>query len=424
MDTQLVCSCLVTGLMPTRKGGSRPHRRCGLAPLMILAGALVSSCNPYDISAPDDSDLSPVTIPDEDNASPLLRKAVDAVQLSDRDHDSTRAMLDAHTWDADLASKVLDENQEALGYLGQALERPALGPAEWPDSTEEGAAGVETLDRVRKLEDLLLLRAISSVQAARSASPPDDLFAALRLAQLLEGDTGQMYLLSKEMRLRALDQVDFVFEYVPVNGASVRATVAQLELYRIDRASITRLVQGEWRALKEALRQEWSEHLGSETERYYLHPNRTDLLFLRAYRIGIDNTDRPCNQQLNVRHFDLRGLGGVMNVFTPNSTGKIAYEIADVGGVTQTYQRIRCDVNDTLSVAEILLALRAYRNENAQLPETLGALVPTYFDAIPKSEQDGEPFLYSAQERTLAFTRGWIDENGTDSLRRSFSLDF
>jgi hypothetical protein len=59
------------------------------------------------------------------------------------------------------------------------------------------------------------------------------------------------------------------------------------------------------------------------------------------------------------------------------------------------------DANNSLSAAELRLAIGCFSLEEGRLPDSLEDLVPRYLESIPLDEFTGEPFGYSREEETL-----------------------
>ncbi len=73
---------------------------------------------------------------------------------------------------------------------------------------------------------------------------------------------------------------------------------------------------------------------------------------------------------------------------------------------------VKCAENSSIAATQILIALKCHTLERGGLPESLEALVPEYFRAIPLDDFDGKPMKYSKEERVVYSVGSDLVDNG------------
>ena len=114
-------------------------------------------------------------------------------------------------------------------------------------------------------------------------------------------------------------------------------------------------------------------------------------------RLAAASTD-PCSPQA-ARRERPRTLRELARYVGPNVGGRILSEIAHPTMVALAPRR--CVLHSRFSMAQALVALRAFHTEHGQLPDSLDALVPTYLDSVPRDWLGGGPIRYDRDRKRL-----------------------
>jgi hypothetical protein len=138
-------------------------------------------------------------------------------------------------------------------------------------------------------------------------------------------------------------------------------------------------------------------------------------------RTCIDSAGKPfseCPAELDAE--DISGGGKLQGILSGNSLGKVLLCMLVPTGRSPV--RVKCQGNVEQQTVRVLLAMKAFKMENGRLPETLGELVPEYFDAVPRDDFDGEPLRYDRGKKVIySVGKDLTDDGGfTDEEARQW----
>jgi hypothetical protein len=171
---------------------------------------------------------------------------------------------------------------------------------------------------------------------------------------------------------------------------------------------------------------------GSEkifTNKFYLQPNKTEKLFADNARKTIEVVKAPCSSGIS---FFPSAVGGgnpiFISRFWPNAGGNILYNMTV--SVKDSARRASCFSMSKLLMTKILLALKAYNQDNGFLPGSLDALVPDYLPELPKDPFSGEALKYSLEKKIIysvgqnGSDQNLVDDGGDKEKDIVMSIDF
>jgi hypothetical protein len=136
------------------------------------------------------------------------------------------------------------------------------------------------------------------------------------------------------------------------------------------------------------------------TNKFYLQPNRTKDLFAEVAREVVKISKSSCFSDIDFHPSKAGGGNPVfLSRFWPNAGGNILYSMVVVN---QSSVRIAsCGYQAQLVLTQLLLALKAYKQDNGRLPDTLEKLVPEYLPEVPKDPFSGEALKYSLEKKII-----------------------
>jgi hypothetical protein len=136
------------------------------------------------------------------------------------------------------------------------------------------------------------------------------------------------------------------------------------------------------------------------TNKFYLQVNKTERIFADDARKTIEVMRAPCSSDISYFPSVIGGGSSVfVSRFWPNAGGNILYNmiVSNKGSARNT----SCSSMSKLLITKTLLALKAYRQDNGRLPDSLDALVPDYLPEIPKDPFSGEALKYSLEKKII-----------------------
>ncbi len=138
-------------------------------------------------------------------------------------------------------------------------------------------------------------------------------------------------------------------------------------------------------------------------------PNKTKRMLAETFRELISNLDKSLvDMDIPDNLPELDSLLGNVPLMdrVPIGTNKVG-RIIHKEHTTLFYHILesKCRENSVVGMTRLLLALKCYKIDYGQLPETLNELVPEYIDEVPVDDFDGKPLRYS-KERKIIYSVG------------------
>jgi hypothetical protein len=405
-----------------------------LVSFLVLLGVLFI---PWDVQAPDDSDLhyTPPTLDAGKNAFTGLEAAgVACVTRFPKAGEPERLWTDlimaigskSEKWDPAFADEVLKANEASFIELekGLACERYAS------PMCQDFNTLLPWLQRHKRSTQLLCLKSKRAqlvgdpVAAAKSATQ------AWRLGRLVTDDANGLveWLVGIACQSIGLARMNEVISDAKTPEQVLRDLLAQLDGWH---------PQGIIRGCKQAMQEEYrgSRKIVDECRRgnagkfidsnkfldcwgripYSIKPNMMARLMVPLYRNTIENADR-IYAKVNLDYpgkpkYPVTGADETAIFVGPNGLGKVLFF-----SFAPTSDRViskKCYIQAYVASLRLKIALRLYEQKHGQLPDNLTALVPEYLNEVPQDPYDGNQFRYSKAGRKI-WTIGFdlIDHGG------------
>ncbi|KPK61883.1 MAG: hypothetical protein AMK73_07440 [Planctomycetes bacterium SM23_32] len=407
-----------------------------------------------DAPPPDDADLRMVRldIPPEENAFTYL----EALQVrlygpQEGEGGSPHGIVHGKAWDAAAAADLLKRNEEALSHFDRALECRRL---QMPAATEGPDRG-RALSGCQEVALLNRLRARWLLREGRHREALERAMAGVRFAQMIEQSAGGIpqWQLGASVKRVALETLQEMLAEAELPPELWRRHAAALAECGASRQGLADALRAEYVLAARTVDQvAGGDHgldarLGWSGERarrssYHFQPNRTKRALAATFRAIIANAPLSFAQ----RDFSgvasgsdpvlvgrrIRALDNPASWIIPNRPNMLGRALIAV--LTPDYARIheeKCVENVRVGATRALLALKAYKLEHGELPDSLDALVPDYVNAVPSDDFDGEPLRYSREKRVVySVGRDLVDDGGvepTDAWTREemvFPIEF
>ncbi len=101
--------------------------------------------------------------------------------------------------------------------------------------------------------------------------------------------------------------------------------------------------------------------------------------------------------------------------FGDNKVGRIIHDWHAL--ILYPVFQVKCRENSEAGITRLLLALKCYKLDHGDLPESLDELVPKYIDKIPIDDFDGKHLRYSKEKRIIySVGRDMKDSGGRRKL--------
>jgi len=405
---------------------------------------------------PDDSDLLSVRpqVPDDQNAWTYYAQAVEKLRLPQGDDDSKwpaappagekppekapeaepgdpppnaggrwNAIADNTAWEQPLVDEVLKRNAEALALWEKGLALSECMVPEINDPRQD----IPWLYPCLGVATLVTVRARNHARQGNDEAAIDDAMRLVRCGHHMEGGRGVaiVYLIGSTIKAMGCASARELASKGRLTPDRLRRYAADLAAYEEDRRALAETLRAEYgyglSVSKKIVSGEinfdmltgygWHKSPTRYLERLFLKPNRTRRLIAECYREMIAAAPKRFADAPDFDRFrkmaseEQQWAGG-------NYAGGtlIAMTVMGVSGM----QELKCRSSVEVAATRVLLAMKAFKIENARLPATLDELVPHYLDAVPLDDYDGKPLCYNPAKKIIySVGKDLRDDGGT-----------
>ena len=283
------------------------------------------------------------------------------------------------------------------------------------ETTDHGPMGLYALVRILSARALLLSR------DGRVDDSLEDALFGLRVGHAVANhrDVDLLGLMisgsTQSISLATLEQV--VRDH-PVDRETARRLTDEISMRRPTRANWQQMWANEYRwvrgvalkafapgtnpeAVVDVADDAWASFLVRLVpDDYLIQPNRTLARMAELYRARRDETGRDCLSIFSGSSGEVTAMDTLSLLVRPNPVGELLVLVAH-----PEYERFelkRCSFEEDFVLAQVVVASTAYMDQEGHLPESLDALVPLYFGAVPRNPYDGRALLYSQSDQSVS----------------------
>lgn len=408
--------------------------------LIVIGFAILFTVFGRDIANFDDSDLqlSKITIPTEDNAYYDLEKigpeieAIDDWSLID-DH------LGGKVWDEGFVQNFLSENSKIFETIAGVAQKPKYQDPVMADPNKFSRDMVlPSLGYTRKIAKLGALHALILAKRGDFTDALNDLFNVLEIAQKVQDSQGSIihYLVAVAMKEIILEHMREIIVQADLSSLEMIDFVERLEKFKKNEEGLKLVWKAEYLAEDKAIDDIvsaksieeleyfgepnlWYEKIvfGKVGKNYYFKPNKLKVLSAEYARANINSVEKPCAflkpTDIKILTPPLVEKYPALLIFVENAAGRIIHDVSAVG--LTSFNKWRCLDDLSVSASQLLLAIKAYKQDGGVYPATLEDLVPQYIAKVPVDPFDGKDLRYS-QEKRIIYSVGAnsIDESGSN----------
>ncbi len=398
-----------------------PSHRLAIFALLFSATVVWFHVWTRDLPDPGDADLVSTSelIPGERNALVFLGEAVERLRYPD-DRDTPTDPIDLAilglAWDEVRVAELLERNRKALDRFARARATPEFQIRVRSTDGEHRILGHWLM--------LTKLRALEARVIAMRETPARALDATLDLARfgarIRELDGGRMvhHLLGTSVVRVALAALQRILVDAELSPEQARGVLAEIDGLRIDPLGWARIARGDYQWNKALLDESLTARAGNPPSfsrdpfayevlnsmisllpyEYTLQRNRTLQRLADHYRLSIDVAPSPC-RELNESRGNTPPRAPEATSLERNALGNYWADLTRVS--MDVYRQTICVSESMLSAVQLMVALRAFEAEHDRMPQHLDALVPEYFETLPRDHFGGEPLRYTAEQHLL-----------------------
>lgn len=414
------------------------RRKAVIGILFIMAVCIVFWLLWRDEPPPHDSDLrlKRLDIPDEENAFYHLN--FPAVLVYEPDYEAAglrlHDMATGEKWSSEQAKDVLEKNEEILGLADRVVlcEHFVSKKIKYrsTDLTRRHACVIAG--------QLLSLRARYLFRFGKEKEAFDEAIKVIRLGNMAQGsqDGVHAYLVGRRVKVTGTKTFLSMLEETALKPEVLGQYVEELGEYVSDKEALISTLKSAYAnecKIIDALVAGEHEVYGTRSDRkykikarpgYFFKPNATKRLYAEFFRFLIDqkaskdyardyfSSTTPYPREIENAKW-----------FTINKTGKRMVEAMDPAYGKVEYDRFFAQ--SLYQATQLLVALKCYKMEHGELPDSLNDLVPKYLREVPKDPFDGKNVRYSKKKKMIWFVgHDLTDASGaSDSELRRYEGD-
>jgi hypothetical protein len=423
----------------------------GCIVVVPVAAIIILNITAIDEQPPYDSDLAlkKVEIPKDQNIAEDLDFSFPHkdgnIPKINRETATTTNMATGKTWDSDVASKFIADNEKFFTWFDQEFPKklyyqdPALAdPAAISDNP--AAIVLPSLNTLRMMARAESIRAEYLFRNGKEKEAIDESIKIIRLGHMIVSSQGTIieYLVGIAIKDLGYKRLRLLVDRTAMPQNLLMHYLEILAQYRDNHSGLKvawkfEYLMQKWTAqnlrdlYRKKLMDDWSDMTPLIYEgNYYYKPNKTAHIFADSARRNIANVDRLCSDRIPYHQEPITLSNSLLDsariLFIENAVGKILDEIINVS-LDSLFVK-KCSLDFSGQSSELLLALKIYQIENKILPSDLHDLI-TYVPASTLQDPfDGKQIRYS-QDKKIIYSVGsdGIDSGGSDEINWSRSLD-
>jgi len=381
-----------------------------------------------DIPKVDDSDLllSKVEIPKEENAYYPLKEAVSKIYIPPEKIKAIDDIVYKNTWDKEFVEELLEKNKDVFKIFEKAEEYNYFQFPD-PDPISYISLSNESKNFALRLSDLSKLVIIKSkylIKEGEEKEALDLIFVLIKIGHMIEEGfihDSVIYSFGTQTKNYGLKALIEEVPYLYLSKEESKNYINKLENFKGNKEGLIRAIKGDYmNFLKEkeiverTLRNEFKKDnfiarfINFPDDIIFAYfsykPNETKKLIADLYRDVIDKANKDCYEIETKNYKPKVPKSEIKRIFTKNLVGKTIYD--KKADNIYTPLEIKCLETLYIEAAKTLLALKAYKIENGNLPKSLEELVPEYFSSLPKDPFDNKALKYSPKAKIIYSIKG------------------
>lgn len=227
----------------------------------------------------------------------------------------------------------------------------------------------------------------------------------VRVGQMFQDSQGFIisYLVSLTLKETGFRRIKAMISKTTLSPEILKEYIVQLEKFKLNEKGLKNALKIEY-ILTVNMLKEMFENMPSS---FLWKPNQTRRKFAESLRTQIKSVYKFCGDIIEPRLPEWPP-----SWIKENFIGRTIWEIVIVNIRGLNYRR--CEEDFSITITQLLLAMRAYQIETGEIPISLNRLVPKYIFEIPKDPFGGESIRFCPEEKIIwSVGRDLIDEGGS-----------
>jgi len=376
--------------------------------ILVLTIFLIGRHDP--VYPDDDLKLTRQAIPEKENAVYYFQQAAAILNPDYREptktmtvevqanEDEIKSLTDTTDWKPERGKKLLEKNKDVLELFERGMACRYLQFPK-PDSLDSDPL----YSPLRTCARLIGVRARYLFKTGHEKAALDETIRIIELGQRMEEGRGSIisFLVAEAVKTFGMVQFQNILERTTLPPETLLPYISRFEAFRVSEKGWSDTLKAEYEMNCFIIDSEFMKKSGmAEMPKFFYQPNHTKQLFAGSYRSILGNAGKPFSEmaKIDIPTYSNFPSQAVL-MMSGNSTGKRLW--ATILRSLEQYEKVKCRTNSCVSATQVLIALRSYKSKTGRLPDSLDALVPEYFKAVPLDDFDGKPLRYSAAKKIV-----------------------
>lgn len=345
-------------------------------------------------------------------------------------------------WNENLVQDALSKNAQVFTLIDTVLQKPKYQNPIFADPANVTLSA--WTDSAQKIDPFILIKTARTIelhaqQLQRQEKDNEAITESLKsvaLGQLINGyqPTLVEYLVGIALKQSGLEASQRLLIGQKLTSDYLISQISNLEKYKNNSEGLVNSIKGEYLfatvAIDSALKgndaavaslignsdKENSGKPISIKNNYLFQPNKTKSIFAQYYRKSLSDIQQSCSMIKEIKSSQPQKIKpSPLMIFTQNSIGLVLS-----GAVTNSIdmgKQLEKRCNDILlvSVTQAMFALKAYKIDTGNYPQSLNELVPKYLPTIPEDPYGGKSIQYNTGKKILySVGVGGTDQGGSE----------
>ncbi len=384
-----------------------------------------------DIAPIDDSDLSLKTITPSDNKflmDPTLNAYFDLIKIENPVYmpegksSVISDMLAGKTWDNNVAEEIISNNQKSFRYFTEANNKQ-----KFQDINRADPINITTwtymppLNNWRNMSKLSAIRALYLTKQGKDKEAMNEALNSVGIGQKIQESQIALieYLVANSMKVIGLETIQKILTVSKLSSDDLKqygqdlnkyyknedGLISSMKMeYHISQRYIDRVKNNSSEIMSDFMVEGMIEEFGPDfvnkiKSNYYFQPNKTKSLIAENTRANISNVSISCNNIKTVEITKQTSEDPEKLYVGENAVGKILHDISAIDLTSRIIKKCQEDV--LIGATQVLIAIKAYKNNTGNYPDSLTDLVPSYLSSVPRDPFDEQILKYSAEKKIV-----------------------
>ena len=394
--------------------------------VLVIGGFFTHKILTWDEPPFDDSDLAVeyLDVPDDENALTYFNEAARLLDANGKEYDDFLDQLypTMKVYDPEFSEGFLQKNHKAFKTFKKGLEcKHCQAP--------RIVSPFPSLDLKRLRRQMARALSVRAMHFQEQGNEEEAVEAAMDIVEfgyMLENSRGSFidHTAAAATKSIGLSRLRKTIAVADIGPDLLKRCIQEMEHYKSNEEGLVNAMKAEYAQIcveiDLLLTASPANPFASMKYRYGFKPNATKRLYAEMFRFYIEKISEPWPETAKIDadpHMDMTAY--YRRTQYPLRLNEIGIALSELTEPILKYTiRDKFERKVDVSATQILFALKCYKLEYGDLPETLDKLVPEYINEIPIDDFDGKHLRYSKEKKIIYSVGPDMEDSGGKRQRK------